>query len=268
VDSGKPVLVHGGSVYWNDYRSRWVMIALEGWGTSMLGEIWYFEADTPVGPWVYGRKVVTHDSYSFYNPKHHPEFDQEGGRIIYFEGTYSEFVSGAPVPTPWYDYNQIMYRLDLGDPRLLLPVPVYAVSVDGSIVALATRAAVATDAADLPVAFFACDRAGAGLIPVYSRGDGWAFRLTIDRPASDAGSAVPAFYALPPDSDPKSATVTGLWEYTSAGGRVRQYLTDRDTPSPGLARAERPLCFVWPSPLSRAIRFSPHSVKPCRPAIK
>ncbi|MFC1759230.1 hypothetical protein ACFL2H_10765 [Planctomycetota bacterium] len=23
------------------------------------------------------------------------------------------------VLTPWYDYNQIMYRLDLGDPRLL-----------------------------------------------------------------------------------------------------------------------------------------------------
>ena len=34
-------------------------------------------------------KVVTHDRYSFYNPVHHPFFDQAGGRIIYFEGTYA-----------------------------------------------------------------------------------------------------------------------------------------------------------------------------------
>jgi hypothetical protein len=270
VDSGKPVLVHGGSVYWNDYRSRWVMIALEGWGTSMLGEIWYFEADTPVGPWVYGRKVVTHDSYSFYNPKQHPEFDQQGGRIIYFEGTYSEFVSGVPVPTPWYDYNQIMYRLDLSDARLLLPVPVYAISVDGNMVGPATRTAVAPDATDLPVAFFACDRPGPGLVPVYSVGESASFRLTVGKAAGEPGGVAPApaFYALPPDSDPKSPTVTGLWEYASTDGRVRQYLTDRDTPPASLVRAEQPLCFVWHSPLSRAMRFSPHSVKPCRSAVK
>jgi len=264
VDSGKPVLVHGGSVYWNDYRNRWVMIALEGWGASLLGEIWYFEADTPIGPWVYGRKVVTHDSYSFYNPKQHPEFDQEGGRIIYFEGTYSEFVSGAPVPTPWYDYNQIMYRLDLGDSRLVLPVPVYTVTVDGNMVGLATHTAVPREAADLPVAFFACDRPGPGLVPVYSHRDNTSFRLTVDKSPGDTGSAAPAFYALSPDREPNSPTVTGLWEYVSGDGRVRQYVTDRDTPPTGLVRAGQPLCFVWHSPLSRAIRFSPHSVEPCR----
>jgi hypothetical protein len=48
----------------------------------------------------------------------HPFFDQEGGRIIYFEGTYASTFSGNTNPTPRYDYNQIMYRLDLADPRL------------------------------------------------------------------------------------------------------------------------------------------------------
>ena len=94
------------------------MITCELAGTSQLGETWYAEADTPLGPWAYARKVITHERYSFYNPKQHPFFDQEGGRIIYFEGTYTNTFSGNPTPTPRYEYNQVMYRLDLSDPRL------------------------------------------------------------------------------------------------------------------------------------------------------
>ena len=94
-------------------------------GSSFLGEVWYAEADTPLGPWVYARKIVTHDDYSFYNPKQHPIFDQDGGRIIFFEGTYTTTFSGNKDPTPRYDYNQVMYQLDLADPRLALPVAVY-----------------------------------------------------------------------------------------------------------------------------------------------
>src|SRR5206468_10482960 len=89
------------------------------------GEIWFAEADTPAGPWVYARRVVSHDNYNFYNPTQHPFFDQERGRLIYFEGTYTASFSGAKVETPRYDYNQIMYRLTLDDARLNLPVPVY-----------------------------------------------------------------------------------------------------------------------------------------------
>src|SRR5204863_5688120 len=110
---------------WNAYRRRWVLIAVEQGGSSLLGEVRYAEADTPVGPWAYAVKVVTHDRYSFYNPKQHPMFDKEGGRVIFFEGTYTHTFSGNPDATPRYDYNQVMYRLDLGDARLALPVPVY-----------------------------------------------------------------------------------------------------------------------------------------------
>ena len=130
IDSGKVVVAHGGSVYWNAYRGRWVMICVESYGsTSLLGEVWYAEADTPLGPWVYARKIVTHDKYSFYNPKQHPMFDKDGGRIIFFEGTYTTTFSGNPDPTPRYDYNQVMYQLDLSDPRLALPVAIYEVAV-------------------------------------------------------------------------------------------------------------------------------------------
>ncbi|MBI3281665.1 MAG: hypothetical protein HYZ57_17700 [Acidobacteria bacterium] len=125
VVTDAPVKPHAGSVFWNDYRRRWVLIVEENRGSEDNGEIWFAEADTPAGPWVYARKVVTHNKYTFYNPAQHPFFDQEGGRLIYFEGTYSDTFSGAPRKTPHYNYNQIMYRLALDDPRLELPVPVY-----------------------------------------------------------------------------------------------------------------------------------------------
>jgi len=118
VQTGKPVVAHRGSVYFNAYRRRWVMIAVEVGGTSQLGEVWYAEADAPEGPWVYAQKIVTHQRYSFYNPKQHPMFDKQGGRVIFFEGTYVTTFSGNSDKTPRYDYNQIMYRLDLADPRL------------------------------------------------------------------------------------------------------------------------------------------------------
>jgi len=119
VETGKTVKAHRGSVRWNAYRRRWVMISCQSGGSSSyLGEIWYAEAPSPEGPWTSARKIVTHDKYSFYNPVHHAFFDQKGGRVIYFEGTYTHTFSAAKSATPRYDYNQIMYRLDLADPRL------------------------------------------------------------------------------------------------------------------------------------------------------
>ncbi len=121
VETGRKVQAHTGSVCWNEFRQRWVLIAVQIQGTSHLGEVWYAEADTPTGPWVYARKIVTHEKYSFYNPKQHPYFDKDKGRIIFFEGTYTQTFSGNPEKTPRYDYNQILYKLDLADPRLVLP---------------------------------------------------------------------------------------------------------------------------------------------------
>ena len=51
TDSGKPVRLHRGSVAWNAYRQKWIVIAGEQGGTSLLGEIWYAEAPALTGPW-------------------------------------------------------------------------------------------------------------------------------------------------------------------------------------------------------------------------
>ena len=123
----KPVRPQSGSVCWNEYRKKWVLIAVEKWGSpSMLGEVWYSEANHPEGPWLAARKIITHankkdDAHDFYNPTQHSFFDREGGRVIYLEGSYVNTFSGNPHPTPYYEYNQINYRLDLSDPRLKLP---------------------------------------------------------------------------------------------------------------------------------------------------
>ena len=92
-------------------------------GATVLGEVWYAEADAPEGPWTRACKIITHankkdDAHDFYNPTQHPFFDQDGGRVIYLEGSYVNTFSGNPNQTPYYEYNQIMYRLDLSDPRL------------------------------------------------------------------------------------------------------------------------------------------------------
>ena len=115
-ESNQPVQMHRGSIEWNAFRKRWIMIACETNpkdSPSFLGEIWYAEAEKITGPWKSAIKIASHPKYSFYNPRHHVPFDQENGRIIYFEGTYTQMFSSNRSPTPRYEYNQILYRLDL-----------------------------------------------------------------------------------------------------------------------------------------------------------
>ncbi len=119
VQTKAVIAVHAGSVAWNEFRRRYVMIFEQiGGKTSYLGEIWFAQAERPEGPWRTARQIVSHEKMSFYNPVHHPFFDQQGGRLIYFQGTYTNMFSGNTDQTPRYEYNQIMYRLDLSDPRL------------------------------------------------------------------------------------------------------------------------------------------------------
>ena len=121
VASGKPVHFHNASIEWNAWRKKWVLIGLQAGAKddpSPLGEVWYAESDSPQGPWRKAVKVASHPRYSFYNPVHHAFLDTEGGKVIYFEGTWSLEFSGNPVAPARYDYNQLMYRLDLGSPAL------------------------------------------------------------------------------------------------------------------------------------------------------
>ena len=116
---GGAVRPHSGSIAWNAWRKRWVTVFMEAKGKpSAFGELWYAEAPAPTGPWGPAVKVVSHRNYTFYNPRLHPEFTPEGSAVLLFEGTYTaEFADHAEV-TPRWDYNQVLYRLDLDDPAL------------------------------------------------------------------------------------------------------------------------------------------------------
>ncbi len=234
-DSGKAVLAHGGSVCWNKYRQRWVLITVQAGGTSYLGEVWYAEADSPVGPWRYAVKVVTHERYSFYNPKQHPMFDQEDGRVLFFEGTYTHTFSGNAEPTPRYDYNQILYRLDLSDARAVLPVPVYNLAREGKPQTLATGSTAHAKGSE--VAFFAPDRPFSRSVPVVMTPDGLAVGKREVRGA--------LFYALPPDTQNPPATMVALYEYRQKQGARTFYSIDPALNRPGWIRADKPLCLVW-----------------------
>lgn len=118
--SGDIVVLCAGTINWNEYKKKYIMIGQQCLGTtSVLGEIWYSESDSILGPWERSVKIVSHHSIDFYNPMHHVVFDKYGGKEIFFEGTFVvTFDRGVKVPR--YDYNQQMYKLDLSDPRLQL----------------------------------------------------------------------------------------------------------------------------------------------------
>lgn len=236
-DTDKPVFAQAGSVYWNEYRRRWVMIAVQKEGSSsFLGEVWYAEADAPVGPWAYAVKIVTHDRYSFYNPKQDPMFDKDGGRVIFFEGTYTHTFSGNPDATPRYDYNQVLYKLDLSGPRLWLPTPVYDVSA-GDAPAMFTAA---RPAKNPRIAFYAPDRPFHGAVPVLAGKDG----LHVGAPEEKGA----LFYALPANAKDPPAGARPLYECRRRDGDRRAYSVGADLPPTGYVRSERPLCLVWRRP--------------------
>ena len=116
---GEKIKPHSGSIAWNGWRKRWVTVFMQNFGKpSVFGELWYAEADLPTGPWGGAVKILSHDHYTFYNPRLHPEFTPEGSPILIFEGTYTLEFSDGKQFTPRYDYNQVLYRLDLDNPRL------------------------------------------------------------------------------------------------------------------------------------------------------
>lgn len=106
---------HRGSIAWNSFRNHWITIFTQNLGKpSAFGEIWYAESDSPLGPWGPATQVLSHDNYTFYNPRIQTELTPDDAAFIVFEGTYTAEFADHAQPTPRYNYNQILYRLDLG----------------------------------------------------------------------------------------------------------------------------------------------------------
>jgi len=257
TDTGKAVAAHRGSVFWNAYRGRWIMIACESFGSSLLGETWFAEADRPLGPWVYARKIITHDKYSFYNPKQHPMLDKEGGRIIFLEGTYTHTFSGNPDQTPRYDYNQILYKLDLADPRLNLPVAVYERSANGVPDRFGTFARSGPEVLKRPVAFWALERPGPDTVPVYEgETEAGTPRLRFGDPplGSEGRAAEPVFHVLAGHAESPPAATVPLFELRHEDGVRWAYATkEQATALPGYRRSAEPIALVWPHPIRRGL---------------
>ncbi len=117
VGGGK-IEVASAAVAWSDYRQRWIMILQQKFGKpSALGEVWYLEGQTPQGPWGPAVKVATHQNYTFYNVQVDWQLKGTDKPILLFEGTYTQTFTDN-TKTPRYDYNQVLYRLDLDDPAL------------------------------------------------------------------------------------------------------------------------------------------------------
>jgi hypothetical protein len=114
---------HNGTVRFNPSRNRWIVIGnqmgLNESSDSFLGEVYYSEAESPQGPFRKAIRVATHPGQSFYNPCHHDLLDSDGGRFIHFEGTYCNTFTSSPAK-PRYNYNQLLYRVDLRSPQIRL----------------------------------------------------------------------------------------------------------------------------------------------------
>ena len=130
-ETGLRLDVAGGSTHWHEGRKKWISvfgarrIDPTGLGPkeSLLGEIYYSEAPSLPGldaaggagasVWTNATKIATHNQsgYSCYNPLQH-SFYSTSNRI-YFSCTFVNTFSGVAEKEALYDYNNVMYALDL-----------------------------------------------------------------------------------------------------------------------------------------------------------
>lgn len=245
-DTGFHFNPHAYTIDWNPYRRRYLRITGEA-PFFINGDNWFTEADTPMGPWVYSREVVTHNNYNTYNPIYHPFLDRLGGREMIFEITYTNWLAAVP-PTPRHNYNQVMYRLDLADSRVVLPVPVYDLAAGGSPPGnFVTKSGIRSTTTDTTAVFFAPDRSGAsGTVPVY-----WSDAACAPRQLVVGGTptTTPLFYALPGNASPLPTT-TPLYDYANGSTGQHAYSTNGSLSLSGFTRAQDPIAHVWVNPLN------------------
>ena len=108
------------------------MIATENFGTSLLGEVWYAEAESPTGPWVWTREDRHARRVQLLQSRSSIPISTKKAAVDLLRRHLHAHVLRQPRATPRYDYNQIMYKLDLADPRMNLPSVVVGGEEGGS----------------------------------------------------------------------------------------------------------------------------------------
>jgi hypothetical protein len=123
------VQLQRGSTHWNDALGRFVLV-----GSADPGTVWVAAADkgAPIeGPYRTAVLVAAHNSTgstlspqgsitsratNLYNPTQHPFLTDplSSPTTIFFSGTYCTSFAPQEHKTPLYDYNSLMYRVDLG----------------------------------------------------------------------------------------------------------------------------------------------------------
>lgn len=270
VRTGRELIHQHHSLQWNPYRQRYAglftcRLASESRpasteGIQGLNQTWYGEADTLLGPWAYLEKVVDVGDYAYYNPLYNPYFHEQGGRILFFEGTYTRFMDATAPMRPRDNYNQVVHRLDLDDPRVTMPVAVYAIASPDQ------RYASHLDipklyAGQRRLAFFAPDRPRVGCVPIYESFSGGVFRLTAAEPGSDGvRPGRIAFYALPAEAQSDETATMPLYRVQDSQGGTR-YVVGGESSSN--AEERQPICRVWPAtsrynPFEEAIDLQTH----------
>ncbi len=110
---------HRGAIAYSPYLSRWVTVFNEWNGKtddgepSLLGEVWFATAESPLGPWGRAVKIATHHRHSFYNPQIHRSSAGHDSRWLFYEGTFTVSFTDNDAAVPRYEYNQVLYKLDL-----------------------------------------------------------------------------------------------------------------------------------------------------------
>jgi hypothetical protein len=271
--TGEEVLSVAGTLFYNNYRGKYVLVIDQFFGNnSLLGEIWYAESDTIHGPFAYARKIITHRNYSFYNPIHHQNFDKMGGRVIFIEGTFVNTFSGVDYTVPRYEYNNIMYKLDLSDERLVLPSPFYlSTPLTKAAAAFETfRANVLTrqlannvnyniskdsgtdNCIANTVAFYAPDRnSSLASYSIYYCPQQNRLVHTVN----NGMNCTIAFYGLAPTTNVSQIsplTMVALVESSDSSGNYFYFLQNLDSISPSSSI----VCFVWKASASNESRLS------------
>ena len=148
-----------------------------------------------------------------------------------------------------------MYRLDLDDPRLDLPAPVYRLTgfdgKGGYLMREGVEAGQAWEAIE-EIAFFAVPtaRAQTGLVRIMAHQQNGNTILKAESPTQrPSGGPESLFFALPAFSDYQPPAAVALYEYQRANGQ-RIYSTNPELSDPDLKRETEPLCRVWKNPSS------------------